>query len=679
MLRAYLSGLAVDPGDSLGLHVAAPAGATLRVDEHRHSDPHPDGPGRHVHTQSWGGGRLAPCAPPTSLGSFGVAERALPVGGSATLSVWVWPTDLDEPVTLLSWQGEHAPWELVLARSGLTLRGNGEEYAFAHRIRERAWSFVGVAWGAARFLRPAGATLFAAMWGRTGGPFSHALDGASPSAGAADLRVGAGASGDGRLDGRVAGLRVHADPLDAVELMNVMNGVGPPAFAEWDLGGLDDPDLAPASRGEAGPLRLVHAPTRSTSVPPAVESSGRPLTAAGSVHFHRDDTEDCGWPAGARIEVPQDARPGLYAAHLEGDETHDLPFVVRGAGEVCLLVPTLTWQAYSNLGRDSSWPGPSQYARHTDDSPVMITTARRPTPTFAPDARLEVEAGDGFAEGGVATHLMQADLYAWWWLSQEFPDHAGVLDDRELHHRGADALAGVKVLVLSAHPEYWTAAMLDALHGYLTQGGGVVYLGGNGLYWVTSLHPTKPHLMEVRRWGGSQTWSVDEHDRRHQFEQCQGGLWAEAGRPPNDSVGVGFTGFGSGPSLEYVRTAASYEPQWSWLFDGVDGAVVGARGLNGGAGNEFDSFDPARSPRGESVVVATASPDTPDHFGSFEQQGHRAPSPGVRSDLVLTRTAAGSFVLAFGSITASGCLVSRTDTGVATITRNAVRRMLSSP
>ena len=65
-----------------------------------------------------------------------------------------------------------------------------------------------------------------------------------------------------------------------------------------------------------------------------------------------------------------------------------------------MLASTLTWQAYGNLGRDpDTWPGRSHYSLHADGSPVIITTALRPCPTFGPQARLEVDGGDGFAIG----------------------------------------------------------------------------------------------------------------------------------------------------------------------------------------------------------------------------------------------------------------------------------------
>lgn len=678
-MRAYLDRLSVLPGGSLAVHGSDIRQARARVREWLHSDPHPDGPGVVVVDCEWGAGAVdAPYVAPR-VGSYAVAADALAVGTDVTLSLWAWFTDLGSDVVLASWDGASGQWALCVVGSELVLEGGGERYSLQYRIRERTWTFVGVAVAAAERDPGAAAILFASVWGRTGGPFLSGVIGvdARPSHGA--LWLGTRDRVLGELDGRVAGVRLHHKALDVVDLMNVMNGVGLAADAEWNLADWSDPDFAPRIGGTGGALSLTHAPQRSADVPAPVESSGRPLCGAGSVHFHRDDTEDCGWPLVLNVEVPQTAAPGIYSVELlSGSDAYELPFVVSGARDITLLVPTLTWQAYANLGRDESWPGLSHYSLHADGSPVTVTTSLRPSQTFAPSARLEVDAGDGFATGINATHLMMADLYAWYWLRQQFPGVCGVVDDRALHKFGLDALDGTKVLLLSAHPEYWTSSMLDALDDYLARGGSVVYLGGNGLYWVTSLHPTKPHLMEIRRWGGSQTWSIGEQDRLHQFEACLGGLWEESGRPPNATVGVGFAGFGNGPSMSFVRTPESHDARWSWVFEGVENEVFGGQGLNSGAGNEFDAFDPRRPPPGESVVIARSSPSGADHFGTFERHGTRAPSEEVRCDIVLTRTPTGGLVLAVGSITASGCLTSRRDDGLSRVVRNALLRMLSA-
>lgn len=685
MISAYLGTGSVRPGDRLSIH-ARDLRARVSVRNWQHSDPNPRGPGVLATTCAFGDGDLHAGEAPTDRGSWLAATGVLPDGIDFTVSLWIRPTALDDEVVVLSWStnlGEVSlrsrDGKLELCTRGGDARDSVIREVSGLRLREREWHFVGVTVSADG--QPT--SVFSAPWGRTGGPFLWQPSAADlgPVLKESDFLVGrAVTESEGRFDGNVSGLRVHSRALDIVELMDLMNGMGDRATHEWRFDERSDPDKAvPVSQGTP-PLGMFNAPTWSSLSPPPVESGGHPLTLAGSIHLHRDDVSDCNWPVVAEIDVPVDADVGFYSVHLvTEDEECDLPFVVSGSRTASLLVPSLTWQAYGNLGRDpESWPGRSHYSLHSDGSPVVITTSRRPCQTFSPQARLQVEGGDGFADGDVVTHLMMADLYAWHWLVTE-EVAPGLIDDRELHLAGIDALDGVEVLVLSAHPEYWTPQMLDALQAYLDRGGCLIYLGGNGLYWVTSLHPTAPHLMEVRRWGGSQTCSVDEGDRLHQFEHVTGGLWAEAGRPPNRFVGVGFAGFGAGPALEYERSEASYDSKWSWAFDGVESTRFGSEGINSGAGNEFDRVDPALAAPGALTVLASAVPSTPDHFGVLEYGRARAPHPSVRADMIVATTAAGGLVFSVSAVGASGCLVvEERDAPMRRVVSNVLHHMLDN-
>jgi N,N-dimethylformamidase len=603
---------------------------------------------------SWGAVAFDAVETPTAVGSYAVAAG---VGSARTtgISVWHLPTDLAVDSTIFSWLGADAVWTLGHLEGHLTLRRDGELLATAGAANhERQWCFVGV------LFHGDSVDLFSGQWGRTGGPFitSFAIAGATPAIdsplylGAAVPTADAAVIGD--LDGRVASPVVYRDAVDIVDVMNEMNGDPMPGALRWDLADATDPDEAPSVDGSAAPLVLRQAPSRSGAVPPPVVDDEVALTAPGSLFFHRDDLEDPGWPRVAELDVPAEIESGLYCLELHsGDETCELPFVVSQRQRVTLLIPTLTWQAYGNLGRDPhQWPGRSNYSQHSDGSAVQISTMLRPCQTFAPSARLEVDDADGFASDEVVTHLLMADLYADYWLTQQGPH--GVIDDRDVHFDGLD---GVDVLVLSAHPEYWTPQMLDAADEFLARGGNLLCFGGNAMYWVTLMHPSKPHLLEVRRWGGSQTVAVDPEDRVHQFAPVTGGTMPVAGRPSNRILGVAFAGFGAGPSMEFERTEISYTSEWSWVFEGVSGAVFGADGVNTGAGNEFDSYDDSEPTAGHSVVLARCVPDASGHFGSFEERGLRSPAPSVRADMTMTTTPAGGLVFSVSSITASGCLV----------------------
>ncbi len=352
-----------------------------------------------------------------------------------------------------------------------------------------------------------------------------------------------------------------------------------------------------------------------------------------------------------------------------------------------LLVPTYTWQAYANLGRDPlHYPGLSHYALHRDGSPVYITTRLKPAPATDPRARVEVDGVDSFissdetASTADASHLLMADLYANWWLERTGAGF-GAITDEDLHLGGAGALSGCRVLVLSAHPEYWTAEMLSALSAHLSQGGSVIYLGGNGLYWVTSVAPRRARTCSRSDAGRARKLRPLRPARTPTCSTPQpGGTWAGRGNHPDQLVGVGFAGFGWDRAVGYQRTEASYGAGFGWVFAGVEGAVIGATGLNmgGAVAFEFDRYDPALAPPG-TEVLATARPTGAGFFRSYEDGPGRAPDPLVRCDMTIRQTDEGGFVFALGSVAASGCLpeLNGQPTDMARICTNVLERALA--
>ena len=66
------------------------------------------------------------------------------------------------------------------------------------------------------------------------------------------------------------------------------------------------------------------------------------------------------------------------------------------------------------------------------------------------------------------------------------------------------------VRILSTGP----ARCWDALDGYLNDGGRLMYLGGNGFYWVTAVDPEDPGQIEVRRFTGTRSWQAEPASSR---------------------------------------------------------------------------------------------------------------------------------------------------------------------
>ena len=98
-----------------------------------------------------------------------------------------------------------------------------------------------------------------------------------------------------------------------------------------------------------------------------------------------------------------------------------------------------------------------------------------------------------------------------------------------------------------------------------------MYLGGNGFYWVTSLIPRRPHVLEVRR-GHAGTRVVGARSPARcttPRPASSGGLWRFRGRPPQRLAGVGFTAQGFDASLPYRLTPAARDPRVASIFEGV--------------------------------------------------------------------------------------------------------------
>ena len=166
----------------------------------------------------------------------------------------------------------------------------------------------------------------------------------------------------------------------------------------------------------------------------------------------------------------------------------------------------------------------SHYEKHADGSGVFYVSHLCPQMVIRPKYR---HPGLGF--GASAPHQLSADLHLLDWMETKGFRY-DVVTDHDLHAEGTALLNYYRVLVTGTHPEYWTGAMLDALEDYLAGGGRLMYMGGNGFYWVTSIDPHRSHIVEVRRWGGSQSWRVEPGEAYHSTTGELGGLWRERGR-----------------------------------------------------------------------------------------------------------------------------------------------------
>ena len=431
-----------------------------------------------------------------------------------------------------------------------------------------------------------------------------------------------------------------------------------------------------------------------------------------AIHFHNDDLYDAGWDTDFAFQIPDELRSGVYAVrlHAEEDEFY-VPLAVLPPRDgpraaAAFLLPTASYMAYANnrialdvpeaeivIGRllehkkhdlfmqEHPELGLCFYDVHNDGSGVFYSSRLRPVVDMQPKI-----IG---AMGGTGSNLWQfnADTHILGWL-----EHCGepfnVITDEDLHREGLSLIEDYRVVLTGTHPEYHSAAMLDALEAFVHRGGRLMYLGGNGFYWRISFHPTLPGVIECRKSeDGIRAFAPLPGEFFASFTGDYTGLWRRNGRPPNRLVGVGMVSQGFDVSAPYRRTQASRDPRAAFIFEGVEDEIVGDFGLSGGgaAGLELDAVDHALGTPEHALILASSERHTDVYLMTPEDMLDPVPGLGgteadiIRSDMVFFETPGGGAVFSTGSIAWAGSMAwNGYDNHVAAITANVLRRFVDS-
>lgn len=426
----------------------------------------------------------------------------------------------------------------------------------------------------------------------------------------------------------------------------------------------------------------------------------------GAIHFHEDDLDDARWSTSLSVTIPKTARSGAYAVEvksLEGTEKRDMvTFFVRpntrSKARVALVMTTFTYLAYANermfdQNRSSAMTTPdgvtiasgneyfenldrrpdlglSAYDVHIDGSPCAYSTALRPILNMRP----------GYVHWALERpREFSADL-----LMIGFLEKLGipydVVTDHCLHTQGQRALSQFDTVITGCHPEYHSLQTLDAFADFAKTGGNLMYLGGNGFYWVADIDS---HRLEVRKGDqGCRSVTFPAGERMHSLSGIQGGLWRSRGRAANYLFGIGPCAFGTGKGKPYRATAYASDPQVHWVFDGIDlNEPIGQHGFGGGAsGDEIDRLDYELGSPTHTFILAT-SEQHDDSFGLFNEDSMfpmintlGSNCDRVRSDLVYYDTVGGGAVFSVGSINWMSSLGwDGYENNVARMTRNVIQ------
>jgi N,N-dimethylformamidase len=524
----------------------------------------------------------------------------------------------------------------------------------------------------------------------------------------------------GHFNGKIDGPKLFGRVLADRELERLASGkktVSRGLLASWDF----STNTQSTHIRDKSPNRLhgesVNFPVRAVT---GHNWSGRELDFKrapeeyDAIHFHEDSLGDAGWKADFTFTVPARMRSGIYAAKLTISDSEEdyVPFFVRprkgtATSKIVFVVPTLSYLAYGDehtltkpetriamniTGMD--YPKQSQdvyinehglhslYDYYLDGAGVPYTSRLRPLVNMRPKYVMQ---SLNSAKG--APHQFNADLHLTDWLEQKGFEF-DVVTDEDLHHEGVSVLKPYRVVLTGSHHEYWTTPMLDALETYLNDGGRMMYLGGNGFYWVTTVNPEKPWIFEVRRWGGTGSWMADPGEYHNSFTGEPGGIWRNRGRHPQKVVGVGFTAQGIDYGMPYKRQPGSFDPRAAFFFEGIGrdeliGDFPSLVLVRGAGGFELDRADPKLGTPSNALVLATSGGYSDNYQHVIEEvnlmdnkQGGTT-HPLVKADLACVKYPKGGGVFSTGSISWCGSLsYNNYDNNVSRLMSNTLNRFL---
>jgi len=360
------------------------------------------------------------------------------------------------------------------------------------------------------------------------------------------------------------------------------------------------------------------------------------------------------------VTAPEES--GLYYFHAKGESGafFTFPMIVaprRPQAKVAVLASTFTWNAYNPFGGRSNYIMASRII----DRPIVNSKTDLPryrltdygewksSPTFDPISFDRPDPGhhvpehtqvDDPIEGRVAIHLAPTDWRLLAWLERQGVAHDYYSDDQL--HDGTLDLDDYRVLILSSHPEYWSAEMYEKVKGWVYgRGGRLMYLGGNGINCKVEVLDDGKSMRCLNH------WPAGLESRFHHQVESEANL-----------LGVAYSDPGAFTVAPYSVIAEGH-----WVFEGTGlrlGDQFGTRTLSeryghGASGHETDKIT-ANSPPRTTLLARGLNPDNGGaHMVHYELRN-------------------GGAVFSAGSITyLTGLLC---DPPVSTITANVLRRFL---
>ena len=257
-----------------------------------------------------------------------------------------------------------------------------------------------------------------------------------------------------------------------------------------------------------------------------------------------------------------------------------------------------------------------------------------------------------FSYSNFQSHLVVGELFLLKWLEDNNYNYNMICDD-DLH-KNPNILNNYKTFVLNCHPEYWSQEMLQGLFYYLNNGGKTMYLGGNALYWKTTINNNQ---IEVRKDSSFHTHSAEK-----------GGLWINLANyifpiPTTEKIiGHWYDSSSYDRNNYYPYEIINSE---HWIFNNITDTNIGTDNLNcpveqekkGPSGWEVDKsyFDPI-------YTIAKGKPPSDDITHN--------------SDMIYYENTNGGKLFSAGSLVYTGSLL--VDSNISQLTKNVFEHFLKN-
>ncbi|MDG1386987.1 MAG: hypothetical protein P8P79_01015 [Halioglobus sp.] len=504
---------------------------------------------------------------------------------------------------------------------------------------------------------------------------------------------------NGRLqDARIFSVALTQDDIDGISAEQLRAVYAEAVVADWDFGrGIDTLQAEDVSGNElhGSVVNLAERGVRGRFWNGSTVRWTDDPDQYDAITFHADDLYDAQWQSDFSFTLPPDLASGIYAARLRrGDFIEYITFFVAAPQEqpkarLAVWLADNDYLAYANITLVATASG--NYPGHNfNDSDVQFYLDNLEYGTGGV-YNMHVD-GQYFGYGSRLRpdlHMKPNGLLAYNFVQDThitaFLEHDGiaydVITDELVGREGLALLQQYPVILSSTHPEYPSAAMVDAIGEYTRAGGRFMYGGGNGWFWSTDSHPVLSGVMESRNF----------HDiaDRYLTSGTRGGAMVETGRHTGPVFGNEMAGMAFNGSSPYRRLGDADNPRGAWIFAGTsEGDVFGDYGIDrvrgGAAGFEIDKYNPANGVPRHALHLATSEPLQPTiedvRLGVVPLAVSYHPDTSevhAAADLVFFETSNGGAMFSTGSINwFSSTLENNYCNDVAIITRNVIQRFL---